>query len=104
MVYLAATASLNHGSIGYSLLFMLLFGLGTLPSMTGVILTRNLVPIAWKSSLRRLAPVFISVMGLLFVLRGLDLNIPYVSPHIVQSSHGKVHSCCTKPEVVFTNQ
>jgi sulfite exporter TauE/SafE len=98
LVYLAASASMNKGSVGYSLAFMLLFGLGTLPAMIGVVYSKNIFPANWRLSLKKLTPVFLSMLGLLFILRGMDLNIPYVSPHIAQASNGLIHSCCKVPK------
>jgi uncharacterized protein len=104
MVYLAATASLNNGTPGYSVLYMLLFGLGTLPAMTGIIMARNFLPSAWKFSLRKLSPVFFMLLGVLFVLRGLNLDIPYISPHITQNTNrGEINNCCSKPDVMLKN-
>jgi len=94
MVYMAATASLNNGNIGYSLAFMLLFGMGTLPAMTGVIASHNLVPIRLKLSFRKLSPLLLTALGLLFVLRGLSLDIPYLSPKLVQNNGAVIHNCC----------
>jgi uncharacterized protein len=103
MVYLAATASLNQGSISYSLSYMLLFGLGTLPAMTGIIMTRNLLPVKWKFSLRKLSPVFLAILGLLFLLRGMNLDIPYISPHFTKTVNGNIPICSTKPPVMIKN-
>jgi len=96
LVYLAASASLSQGSISYSLMFMLLFGLGTLPAILGLIVSKNLFPAQWRFPVRKLTPYFLLVIGSLFVLRGLDLNIPYISPHIVQvqSGHKTISAEC----------
>jgi uncharacterized protein len=103
LVYLAAAASINNGSIGYSMAYMMLFGLGTLPAMTGIIAARNYFPVKWRFSLRKFSPVFLTILGLLFVVRGLGLNIPYVSPGIIQSTKGQIPVCCSKNQLNIKN-
>ncbi len=104
LVYLAASASLNQGSILYSLTFMFLFGLGTLPAILGLILSKKLFPSQWRIPIRKLTPYLLVILGSLFILRGMDLNIPYISPHIVQAQAGhKTISaeCCGKPDKII---
>jgi sulfite exporter TauE/SafE len=96
LVYLAATASLNQGSMGYSALFMLFFGIGTLPAMIGIVYSKKLIPTTAQSIFKKASPVFLTILGVLFICRGLDLDIPYLSPHISQTTTGTVNSCHTQ--------
>jgi sulfite exporter TauE/SafE len=93
MVYLAATASLHAGHIEYSVYYMLLFGAGTLPAMLAVSLLGKLVSLRFRLS--RAVPYLTLIMAGLFILRGLNFNIPYLSPNI-ELKEGVVHSCCVK--------
>ncbi len=94
MVYVALSASLAAGSIWSSMSFMLVFGLGTWPMMLGISWSKKLWKPSWRVSFNKWVPVLTVVIGLLFVLRGLNLGIPFLSPQI---SQGNEIECCTKP-------
>lgn len=95
MVYMALTASLAAGGIWQSALFMGLFGLGTLPFMFAVVLVGNLMSQSFRTKILKLVPVLMIILGGLFILRGLQLGIPYLSP-AAASMHvhegGEMHS------------
>ena len=80
MVYMALTASLASGGIWQSATFMALFGLGTLPFMFAIVLVGNLMTTAFRIKILKFVPVMMIVLGGLFILRGLELGIPYISP------------------------
>ncbi|MEJ5103605.1 MULTISPECIES: sulfite exporter TauE/SafE family protein [Chryseobacterium] len=80
MVYMALTASLAGGGIWQGALYMALFGLGTLPFMFAVVLAGNLMNQAFRAKILKAVPVIMIILGGLFILRGLELGIPYVSP------------------------
>lgn len=84
MVYIAAAGSLSFGSVYYSALFMLFFGLGTLPAMLAVgVAGRRLVTGRYRW-LSRITPFVMMLMGLLLVIRGLNWGIPYLSPALLR--------------------
>ncbi len=82
MVYMALASAMNADGIANSWLFMVLFGLGTLPLMLlfsfGANFSRRLI----KGRFARLLPILYLVMGAWFILRGANLDIPYLSPLI----------------------
>ena len=80
MVYMALTASLASGGIWQSATFMALFGLGTLPFMFAIVLLGNLMTTAFRIQILKFVPVMMIILGGLFILRGLELGIPYISP------------------------
>ena len=80
MVYMALTASLASGGIWQSATFMALFGLGTLPFMFAIVLLGNLMTSAFRIKILKFVPVMMVLLGGLFILRGLELGIPYISP------------------------
>ena len=59
---------------------MILFGLGTIPMLTTAVFLGNFVNLSLRSKIQKAIPVFVVIIGLLFVLRGLGLGIPYISP------------------------
>lgn len=91
LVYVAATAAAatSHGS----LLFMASFGLGTLPVMLGLALAGQKLRSLFNFKLQKLVPISVAVLGVLLVLRGMELGIPYISP--VFSLNGGAETCCS---------
>ena len=80
LVYIAIAGAIGTGSTAEGALYMILFGLGTIPMMLGISLAGNLLGLAVRQKINKIIPVLVVVVGLLFVLRGLDLGIPYLSP------------------------
>ena len=80
MVYMALTASLAAGGIIQSMSYMFLFGLGTLPFMFGIVLMGNVISQSLRTKILVFIPVLMLILGSLFILRGLELGIPYISP------------------------
>ena len=70
-----ATANLAQGS-----LYMALFGLGTIPLMTTAIYLGKFLNTTIKQRIQKAIPLFVVIIGLLFIIRGLGLEIPYLSP------------------------
>ena len=88
MVYMALTASLASGGVWQGSLFMLLFGVGTLPFMFTVVLAGNLITQSFRQKVLKFIPIVMIILGSLFILRGLGLGIPYISPnHEVMHIH-----------------
>ncbi len=82
LVYVASTASIVTGGIASGILYMLAFGLGTLPLMLAVGLAGRNLQLALRWRYQKLIPLSLLVLGCLLVLRGLALGIPYVSPDL----------------------
>ncbi len=80
LVYMAVFASLTMQSAMYGSLYMVLFGLGTIPLMTSAIYLGKFLNTNIKQRIQKAIPVFVVVIGLLFIVRGLGLGIPYLSP------------------------
>jgi sulfite exporter TauE/SafE len=59
---------------------MILFGLGTIPLMTSVVYLKNAITISIKNKIQKAIPYVAVFIGILFILRGLGLGIPYISP------------------------
>jgi uncharacterized protein len=81
MVYAALFGAIAMQNPALGAFYMLLFGLGTIPLMTLVVYTSNFVTTNFRNKLQKLVPVFIVIMGSLFILRGMGLNIPFISPN-----------------------
>lgn len=85
MVYVALAATLSFTEITQSVSFMAMFGAGTLPAMMLIGYAGQVINPGWRTYLRKLVPIFISLMGALLILRGLNLGIPFISPELPQS-------------------
>ncbi len=93
LVYMAVFGSLTVANPLQSSLYMALFGLGTLPLMTLAIYAGSFINKQMQLRFRKAVPVFITVMATLFILRGLGLGIPYVSPKAMNPSVDSSMEC-----------
>ena len=80
MVYIALFGAIAMQSAGFGILYMLLFGLGTIPLMTVVVYVHSLIKLPFRNKIQKAIPYVAIIIGVLFILRGLGLGIPYVSP------------------------
>jgi sulfite exporter TauE/SafE len=80
LVYMAVFASVAAGGGWQGGLYMVFFGLGTIPLMTTAAYLGNFLNASLKKRFLKAIPVFVVIVGLLFILRGLGLGIPYISP------------------------
>ncbi len=91
LVYMAVAGALATGNILYSSLFMACFGLGTLPAMMTMSFAGSFVSLAMRNKIRKSVPYIVAIMGILLILRGMNLNIPYISPAL--GAAGTVEHC-----------
>lgn len=82
LVYMALAGAIVSGTFAQGALYMALFGLGTFPLMLAVSFSGNFIGIHLKKRLYKFMPVFIVAIALVFILRGLNLGIPYLSPKV----------------------
>ncbi|CEN42500.1 sulfite exporter TauE/SafE family protein [Capnocytophaga canis] len=80
LVYMALFGALAETGITNSAMYMLFFGLGTVPLLTATIYLGNFLKTKTKIYIQKIIPFFIILIGALFILRGLGLGIPYLSP------------------------
>ncbi len=80
LVYMAVFGSIATGNIFTAAGYMFIFGLGTIPMMTGAIFLGNFINVKIRNKIQKAIPIFVIIIGLLFILRGLGLGIPYISP------------------------
>ncbi|MBT8375509.1 MAG: sulfite exporter TauE/SafE family protein [Bacteroidia bacterium] len=80
LVYMAVFAAIAMGNLFQSSLYLVLFGLGTIPLMTTVIYVGKYITANTKRYIKKAIPVVVIIIGALFILRGLGLGIPYISP------------------------
>jgi Uncharacterized conserved protein len=95
LVYIAIAGAIASDSVVNGILFMALFGLGTLPVMFATTIAGNFINLNIRRRITRLIPVFTFVFALIFILRGLNLGIPFVSPKLAKTTVKHVEvDCC----------
>jgi sulfite exporter TauE/SafE len=80
MVYVAIFGAIAMQSVSLGVLYMLLFGIGTIPMLTLVVYLSQLLSFSFRNTLQKIIPFVAVLIGMLFIIRGLGLDIPYVSP------------------------
>ncbi len=92
LVYMAVFGSLVSSTITQGAMYMALFGLGTIPLMTSAIYLGKFLNTTIKQRIQKAIPVFVVIIGVLFILRGLGLGIPYISPTpVVEMVSGNIN-------------
>ena len=91
-VYMAVLGSLAYGnSVNNSVLFMIAFGLGTVPLMTSAVYAFHLFSLKSQQIISRQFPILVIILAGLFILRGLGLDIPYLSPAPIDFVTNKIN-------------
>jgi len=80
MVYVALFGAIAMQNVPFGILYMLLFGIGTIPMMSSVTYLNSIMTVSFRNKIQKVIPYVGVVIGVLFILRGLGLGIPYVSP------------------------
>jgi len=109
LVYFAITGAIASADLLLAIGYMALFGLGTLPMLLLISLLGNVISQSLRNQINKIIPIVIVLIGMIFILRGLSLGIPYLSPPkerlspTVQMNMGKSsdtkaiqNSCCQK--------
>ncbi|WP_372365963.1 sulfite exporter TauE/SafE family protein [Candidatus Uabimicrobium sp. HlEnr_7] len=84
-VYIALAAALNTSSIFDAVVFMIFFGLGTVPLLASLIHGKK----CFSSKINILIPVVTLFLAIILIMRGSGLGIPYISPNLEA-----LGSCC----------
>lgn len=82
MVFIALSNALLTGNPLDSSIAMLFFGLGTMPMLISVGFIVNRITPTFRQRMSKLVPYMLSIVAILVILRGLNLDIPYVSPKV----------------------
>ena len=79
-VYMALAGSLAMDSIIGSAFWMILFGIGTSISLLFAGYITSILPVHFQKSIKKAMPLATITIAILFIVRGLSLGIPYISP------------------------
>jgi hypothetical protein len=99
LVYVAVAGAINTSGVLEGMMYMALFGIGTVPVMLAVSLAGTMISLKLRVFINKLSPYVIVLLGVLIIMRGLSLGIPYISPkaEALTPVVEKAHSCC-KPK------
>jgi len=90
-VYLALAGAINTPNPVSAATYMFWFGLGTFPLMLLATIGSGFAGPAVRRKINRTIPYVMVCLGCWFILRGLNLNIPYLSPAKQTTSAGICH-------------
>ncbi len=97
LVYVAIAGAISSGTVLTGALFMTLFGIGTIPLLLVATLASDAIGQRVRSKMQKVVPYFVFMLGVLFILRGMSLGIPFISPTSEKlEPHIKIEkgSCC----------
>lgn len=80
LVYIAIAGAIATGSVTTGIWYMILFGLGTIPMLLTLGVAGNLLSAGIRKKINQFIPVLVIIVGIFFILRGLNLNVPFLSP------------------------
>jgi uncharacterized protein len=94
LVYIALAGALTTGTYLQGAAYMALFGLGTLPMMFSISISSRWVTKNVRAKMVKVIPYFVGFIAILFIVRGMNLGIPYLSPKL--NAHNQME-CCEAP-------
>jgi sulfite exporter TauE/SafE len=80
MVYAALFGAIAMQNEWMGATYMILFGIGTIPMMSAVVLIANFITVPVRNKIQKMIPIMVFIIGSLFIVRGMGLDIPYLSP------------------------
>lgn len=80
LVYAALFGAIAMQNVTFGVAYMVLYGLGTVPMMSAVVYASSLLSMPFRNKLQKAVPIITVIIGVLFVLRGMGLDIAYISP------------------------
>jgi sulfite exporter TauE/SafE len=82
LVYMGIIGAISTSSFANGMLFMALFGIGTMPVMLSFLLMAKQFSFTFKRVIQKATPYLMMAMAAMLILRGLGLSIPFVSPDL----------------------
>lgn len=82
LVYVALAGAIASGDAISGAAVMILFGLGTVPAMFAASVFGKFINIGIRTKIKKAVPVLAIILGVIFILRGMNLGIPYLSPKV----------------------
>lgn len=93
LIYMAIGGTLATANYWQGAVYMIVFGLGTLPALVGFWLVPSLAKIKSTTWLSKTIPVVGVALALLFIYRGVAFSIPQVDPYLGVIGFDKIPVC-----------
>jgi sulfite exporter TauE/SafE len=87
LVYAALAGAVATASLKDAVIYMALFGTGTIPAMAFLYHFKSKISLKIRQKINKFIPFGIALVAILMILRGLNLGIPLVSPKIEQKEN-----------------
>ncbi len=94
LVYMALSATMVAPDMGHAVVLMYAFGIGTVPMMVALTVIKDRTKFIKLGDIRKFVPVVMIAFGCLFMLRGMNLGIPYISPKVTVEQNAVKAKCC----------
>jgi sulfite exporter TauE/SafE len=82
LVYVALIGSFTAGNFVHGFINMFAFGLGTFPVMFLTSMATKFITLNLRNKVAKILPYLTFVLAVIFILRGLNLGIPFISPNL----------------------
>ncbi|MEJ2195644.1 MAG: sulfite exporter TauE/SafE family protein [Ignavibacteriaceae bacterium] len=86
-VYIGLAGAITSGDAISGAAVMFLFGVGTIPAMFMATVFGKYINIGIRTKLRKATPYFAMILAILFILRGMNLGIRYISPKLIEQTY-----------------
>ena len=86
LVYVALAGAIASGDAISGAVVMILFGLGTVPAMFAATVLGKYINLGIRTKLREATPYFAIILAVIFIMRGMNLGIPYLSPKLISQN------------------
>ncbi len=93
-VYIGLAGAIASGDVISGMAVMILFGLGTVPAMFAASVFGKFINIGIRTKFRKATPYLAIVLALIFIMRGMNLGIPYLSPKLTAQNVHKSEVDC----------
>ncbi len=93
MVYAALLGAVALQDVVAGMSFMFFFGIGTMVLMSLVPYLGHTFSPSRRNRIRQFVPIAVGLLGVLFIIRGMGLSIPYVSPSSMSLFLGQAPDC-----------
>lgn len=94
LVFTALAGATVTATATNGFLFMFFFGIGTVPALAATLFFKNKISFNYRQYFQKTAHYLAVLMGVILIIRGLNLGIPYISP--ASDTAGNIKSCCKK--------
>jgi sulfite exporter TauE/SafE len=85
-VYIGLAGAIASGDAISGAAVMILFGFGTIPAMFAASVFGKYINIGIRAKLRKATPYLAIVLAIIFIMRGMNLGIPYLSPKLISQA------------------